>query len=97
VEQTLTSYYALLPQDPQTAYDLTGPTLRAAENRSNYIAFWSRFSDVTLGPVSATDGSLTATAPVTFVEDGETLPEQHTFVLVRGEDGRLLVDSDRAE
>jgi hypothetical protein len=97
VEQALTSYYALLPQDPQTAYDLTGPTLRAAENRGNYIAFWSRFSDVTLGPVSATDGSLTATAPVTYVEDGETLPEQHTFVLIRGEDGRLLIDSDRAE
>src|SRR4051812_12203910 len=96
VEQALTSYYSLLPQNPQSAYDLTGPTLRAAANRGNYIAFWNRFSDVTLGPVSVDEGSLTATAPVTYVEDGRTLPEQHTFVLVRGDDGQLLIDSDRA-
>jgi serine/threonine protein kinase len=95
VEQALTSYYALLPENPQAAYDLTGPTLRSASSRDNYIAFWNRFSDVTLGPVSATDGSLTATASVTYVENGQTLPEQHTFVLVRGDDGRLLIDSDR--
>jgi serine/threonine protein kinase len=95
VQQAITSYYALLPQDPQAAYARTGPTLQAAANRSNYIAFWNRFSSVTLGPVSATDGSLTATAPVTFVENGVTIPEQHTFTLIRGADGQLLIDSDR--
>jgi hypothetical protein len=93
--QAITSYYALLPQNPQTAYDLTGPTLRAAESRSGYIAFWSRFSDVQLGPVSATDGSLRATARVTYVENGVAQPEQHTITLIRGTDGRLLIDSDR--
>ena len=97
VEQAITSYYALLPDDPQTAWDRTGPTLRAAENRGNYIAFWNRFSSVTLGPITATDGSLTATVPVTYVENGERLPEQHTITLVRGDDGQLLVDSDRAD
>ncbi|WP_138760965.1 hypothetical protein [Modestobacter altitudinis] len=97
MRQAITSYYALLPENPQRAYDLTGPTLRGAESRGNYIAFWNRFSSVSLGPVSATDGSLTATAPVTYVEDGSTLPEQHTFVLVRGENGQLLIDSDRAD
>jgi serine/threonine protein kinase len=96
VQQAITSYYALLPGNPQAAYDRTGPTLRAAESRSNYIAFWNRFSAVTLGPVSATDGSLTATAPVTYVENGVAQPEQHTFVLIRGNDGQLLIDSDRA-
>ncbi|MCW2508883.1 MAG: Serine/threonine-protein kinase pksC [Modestobacter sp.] len=95
VRQALTSYYALLPQNAQRAYDLTGPTLRSAESRGNYIAFWKRFSSVTLGPVSATDGSLTATASVTYVENGAAVPEEHTFVLVRGDGGRLLVDSDR--
>jgi len=95
VQQAITSYYALLPGDPQTAYDRTGPTLRAVESRTNYIAFWGRFSSVTLGPVSASDGSLTATAPVTYVENGSAAPEQHTFTLVRGADGQLLIDSDR--
>ncbi|QXG74678.1 serine/threonine protein kinase [Modestobacter sp. L9-4] len=94
VRQALTSYYALLPGDPETAWERTGPTLRAAEPRPDYIRFWDRFSSVSLGPVSASDGSLTATAPVTFVEDGSRSPEQHRFTLVRGDDGRLLVDSD---
>jgi eukaryotic-like serine/threonine-protein kinase len=97
VEQAITSYYSLLPGNPQAAYDRTGPTLQAAESRSNYVAFWNRFSSVTLGPVSVSEGSLTATAPVTFVEDGTSLPEQHTFTLVRGADGQLLIDSDRAQ
>jgi hypothetical protein len=93
--QAITSYYALLPQNPQAAYDLTGPTLRRAESRGNYVSFWNRFSSVTLGPVSATDGSLTATATVTYVENGAAQPEQHTITLIRGTDGRLLIDSDR--
>ncbi|MCZ2829907.1 protein kinase [Modestobacter sp. VKM Ac-2986] len=97
VQQTLTSYYALLPGDPEAAWERTGPTLRSAISRANYVRFWNRFSAVTLGPVSASDGSLTATAPVTFVEDGGREPEQHTFTFVRGADGRLLVDSDRAQ
>jgi hypothetical protein len=96
VQQAIAGYYALLPGDPQTAYNSTGPTLRSVESRQDYVAFWSRFSSVTLGPISATDGSLTATAPVTYVENGVSQPEQHTFVLVRGEGGRLLIDSDRA-
>jgi hypothetical protein len=96
VRDAITSYYALLPGNPQAAYELTGPTLRSVESRVNYIAFWNRFSSVTLGTVSATDGSLTATAPVTYVEGEETKPEQHTFVLVPGDGGRLLIDSDRA-
>jgi serine/threonine protein kinase len=96
VQQSITSYYALLPGNPEAAYERTGPTLRSEESRNNYIRFWNRFSDVTLGPVSATDGSLTATAPVTYVEDGRTIPEQHTFTLIRGDDGQLLIDSDRA-
>ncbi|MFQ1003290.1 serine/threonine-protein kinase [Modestobacter sp. SSW1-42] len=97
VQQTLTSYYALLPGDPAAAWERTGPTLRGSISREGYIRFWNRFSSVTLGPVSAADGSLTATAPVTYVENGSSEPEQHTFTFVRGDDGRLLVDSDRAQ
>jgi hypothetical protein len=95
VRNFITSYYAMLPGNPQQAYDLTGPTLRNAESRDNYIAFWHRFSSVQLGPVTATDGSLVAHATVTYVEDGRPEPEQHTFTLVRGDSGRLLMDSDR--
>jgi hypothetical protein len=36
------------------------------------------------------------TRPTGSPSDSGQVPEQHTFVLVRGEDGRLLIDSDRA-
>jgi hypothetical protein len=91
----ITGYYAMLPGNAAQAYDLTGPTLRAAESRGNYIAFWNRFSSVRLGPVSTTDGSLVAHGTVTYVENGTPTTEQHTFTLVRGSNGQLLMDSDR--
>ncbi|MGY1840872.1 serine/threonine-protein kinase [Modestobacter sp. SYSU DS0985] len=96
VRDAITGYYGLLPDDPQAAWERTGPRLRAAiGSRARYIAFWNRFSDVRLGEVRAEDGSLVARAPVTFVErDGDRLPEQHRFTLVRGDDGRLLIDLD---
>jgi serine/threonine protein kinase len=97
VQETLTSYYALLPGDPETAWGRTGPTLRSSISQAGYIRFWNRFDSVALGSVSASDGSLTATAPVTFVENGAREPEQHVFTFVRGDDGRLLVDSDRPQ
>nr|WP_281372093.1 serine/threonine-protein kinase [Modestobacter versicolor] len=98
VEQAITGYYALLPGNPEQAWALTGPRLRAEiGSLEDYIGFWQDFSAVTLGPVSAQDGSLVATAPVTFVDtDGEVEDEQHEISLVRGQDGRLLIDYDLA-
>ncbi len=96
VSDAITSYYALLPGDPQAAYGLTGPQLQEAASRGNYTSFWKRFDDVQLGPVSASDGSLEATAQVTYVEDGVPQVEQHRFTLVEAEDGTLLMDLDVA-
>jgi eukaryotic-like serine/threonine-protein kinase len=98
VRQAISSYYALLPDDPQAAWERTGPRLRAAVgSRGDYVAFWSRFSSVELGAVQAQDGSLVATAPVTFRgTDGGVSTEQHQITLVRGDGGRLLIDYDLA-
>ncbi len=97
VEQAVTGYYALLPQDPQSAWQLTGPTLQGVISRGGYISFWNGFSAVRLGAVTAEDGSLTASAQVTFVDrDGTEQVEQHQFTLVEGPDGRLLMDRDVA-
>jgi hypothetical protein len=32
---------------------------------------------------------------VTYVENGRSQTEQHTFTLVRGDGGQLLMDSDK--
>jgi serine/threonine protein kinase len=96
VEQAITSYYALLPKDPQSAYGRTGPGLRDAESRGNYVSFWNRFSSVKIGAVQVQDGSLVATVPVTFTDkNGTVFPETHQITLVRGGDGQLLIDNDR--
>jgi hypothetical protein len=97
VSRAVTDYYALLPGDPQTAWGLTGPTLQGVISRGGYISFWKDFREVRLGPVTADEGSLTASAQVTFVDrQGAEQVEQHRFTLVVGADGRLLMDSDVA-
>ncbi|MCZ2836097.1 serine/threonine-protein kinase [Modestobacter sp. VKM Ac-2985] len=96
VVQAVTSYYALLPGDAGAAWERTGPRLRAEiGSRAAYLAFWDRFQSVSRGPVSAQDGSLVASVPVTFTErNGTVSAEQHQVTLVRGDDGRLLIDYD---
>jgi len=96
VEQAITSYYALLPGDAATAWQLTGPRLRAeVETQADYLGFWSAYRAVSISDVQATDGSLEATASVTYTEnDGDVIPETHAISLVRDDDGRLLIDYD---
>ena len=94
IRNFLTSYHQLVISDPHQAYTKTGPTLRASESESNYVAYWNQFSGVTLGNVQASDGQRTATATVTFTyQNGRRLTEQHRFTLIqRG--GSLILDSD---
>jgi hypothetical protein len=95
MEQFVTDYYALLPENPDAAYERTGPRLRAAISARNYAGFWSRYQDVTLSDPQAVEGELVVNARVTYVEqDGDTLPEQHRIELVETEDGQLLIDRD---
>ena len=96
VQEAITSYYALLPQDPEAAWELTGPRLRAeVDGRAGYIGFWSTYRSVSISDVRAQDGSLEAAASVTYTEnDGDVIPETHAISLVRGDDGRLLIDYD---
>jgi serine/threonine protein kinase len=95
VRQALTSYYALLPGNTARAYALAGPTLQA-QGYPAFRDFFAQFSTVTLGTVTAQDGSLTATAEVTFTRPGGApQPETHQMTLVRGNDGQLHLDVDQ--
>ncbi|SFK91004.1 serine/threonine-protein kinase [Geodermatophilus ruber] len=96
VRDALRDYHALLPGDPDAAWELTGPTLRNAVSRGGYEGFWSQFDDVKVSEIRAEDGSLVATAVLDFrYPDGSRQRERHEFSLVPGEDGGLLVDADR--
>jgi serine/threonine protein kinase len=97
VRQTLEEYYEYLPGDPDSAYAMTGPSLRSRASPSYYRDFFGRWDEVSLIDVQdVTDrgDSLTATSRVEFVRPGERLVETHAVTFVRGDDGGLLVDLD---
>ncbi|MGY1594514.1 serine/threonine-protein kinase [Geodermatophilus sp. SYSU D00708] len=100
VEETLDEYYGHLPDDPEAAYAMTGPTLRAAADRAYYEDFWAPWSEVELEDVRAAepgdDGTVTATTEVRFTRtDGREEVERHEVRLVPADDGGWLVDLDR--
>ncbi|SHN86527.1 Serine/threonine protein kinase [Geodermatophilus obscurus] len=99
VEETLDQYYGLLPDDPDAAYDMTGPYLRSQASRSYYRDFWAPWEEVDLrevrGAEQAEDGVVTATTEVEFTgADGREQTERHQVRLVRDDDGDWLVDLD---
>nr|WP_275586348.1 protein kinase [Geodermatophilus normandii] len=97
VRQTLEEYYEYLPGDPESAYAMTGPSLRSRASLGYYSDFFGRWDEVSLIDVQdVTDegDSLTATSRVEFVRPGERLVETHAVTFVRGDDGELLVDLD---
>ncbi|WP_448625785.1 serine/threonine-protein kinase [Geodermatophilus sp. URMC 64] len=97
VRDFLRDYHQLVTDDPEEAWQLTGPTLRSSISEQGYVNFWSQFSDVRLSGVQAEDGSLTATGQLEFrTRDGSREREEHRFTLVVDEDGDLLLDSDVA-
>ncbi|WP_409331209.1 serine/threonine-protein kinase [Trujillonella humicola] len=99
VRQILEQYYALLPGDPESAYELTGPTLRAQVGYGSYSGFWGTWAEANLLGVRdvAVDGDrITATTEVEFLRSGERQVETHAVTFVRADDGRLLVDLDVA-
>jgi serine/threonine protein kinase len=97
VRDFLRDYHQVVADDPEEAWELTGPTLRGSISEQAYVDFWSQFSDVKLSEVQVEDGSLTATGQLEFrTEDGSREREEHRFTLVVDEDGELLLDSDVA-
>ncbi|MGY1740347.1 MULTISPECIES: protein kinase domain-containing protein [unclassified Blastococcus] len=97
VQDLLEEYYALLPDDPEGAYALTGPSLQSAASYDYYADFfgvWSEVSLLDVRDVSVDDGEITATTDVEFTRPGERQVETHAVTFVRGDDGELLIDLD---
>jgi serine/threonine protein kinase len=63
--QTVADYYALLPGDPEQAWQMLGPRARAqAGGYDGYVGFWRSVDDVSVSDVS-TDGDV-VTAQLTY-------------------------------
>ena len=95
VTEFLQSYHEQVLSDPSGAYARTGPTLRAAIGSEDaYIRYWSKFSDVVISDIQATDGQTTATATLELrYADGTSESGRHQFTFLV-QDGQLILDSD---
>ncbi|WP_199583220.1 serine/threonine-protein kinase [Blastococcus sp. TF02-9] len=94
IEAFLADYHQQVLQDPDSAYDRTGPTLRSNISRGNYIAYWGQFSDVRLSEVQATDGQTRATGRLTWTyTDGRVESAVRAFTVLE-QDGQLILDSE---
>jgi serine/threonine protein kinase len=94
IQAFLADYHRQVIQDPASAYDLTGPTLRANISRDNYVAYWSQFSDVTLSDLQAADGQTRVTGRLTWTyTDGRVESAVRAFTLLE-QGGQLILDSE---
>ncbi|SDF63311.1 Serine/threonine protein kinase [Blastococcus aurantiacus] len=95
IQAFLADYHRQVIQDPASAYDRTGPTLRAnIGSREDYIAYWSQFSDVRVSEVQATDGQTQVTGRLDWTfTNGETRSALRRFTLIE-QNGQLILDSE---
>jgi eukaryotic-like serine/threonine-protein kinase len=95
VERYLDDYHRTAIDDPATAYDRAGPTLRDAISRADYEAFWGRFDEVAIRDVDLDEDGDSATAVMELrFPDGTRQIERHRFDFV-DDDGRLVLDRDQ--
>jgi serine/threonine protein kinase len=90
----LSSYYALLPGDLSTAWNLLTDHFKASKHQTmaTYEGFWSKYSKVTASHVTE-NGSGRVTASITYVfKGGGTETNTNTFTLVQV-GGVWMIDS----
>jgi hypothetical protein len=93
--QAVTSFFADVPGDLPAAYQLTSPAFQAEfPYEERFAFFWNQFSSVQISDVEA-DGDTAALVSITYNRpDGSSETERHRITFIRGDDGRLLLDSD---
>ena len=94
IQAFLADYHRQVIQDPASAYDRTGPTLRANISRDNYVAYWNQFSDATVSELQAADGQTRVTGRLTWTyTDGRVESAVRAFTLLE-QGGQLILDSE---
>ena len=92
--QAATAFFALVPDDLPAAHALTSPSFQSQFPLARFSGFWDDYQDISISNVQA-ESDTTALADITYVEPGgSSTTERHRLTFVRGEDGRLLLESD---
>ena len=95
MEQSVDDYYAVMPSDTRTGWNLLGPSLRR-QGFASYDDFWDSIESVDVHGLQADPSSHTVDGTVVFVSnDGSTSTEHHQFGLVKDPSGGgLLINTD---
>ena len=95
LRRAVTRYYALLPGNIDTAWNLLTPSYQNGEpgGYARYRGFWSGYSSVT-ARVTDVDPPKRVQARITYVKDGISTTERRSFELVE-QDGVLKIDDSR--
>ncbi|MGH3906529.1 MAG: hypothetical protein ACRDTE_20460, partial [Pseudonocardiaceae bacterium] len=94
LEQTVRTYYSLLPEDDREAWEFLGETERAkAGGFSGYLDFWNGIDDVRIrGPVQVQDNTVLVNLQFDPEEGRRTL-ERYQLTMSTAQDGRVLIES----
>ncbi|HSK60630.1 MAG TPA: hypothetical protein VK935_16415, partial [Actinomycetospora sp.] len=90
-------YYGIVTENQAAGWARLGPNLQARTGGfSAYQAFWSTITSVQVAEATAVDAD-TVRATLEFAPEGrERTTEVHELGMVRGPDGRWLIDSDES-
>ncbi len=89
--RTVTDYYALLPEDTRSAWEMLGQDAQAqAGGYDSYVGFWRTIDDVSVGAVSA-DGDV-VTARLTYTTDRGQENETRQLEVERAGDAWLITE-----
>ncbi|WP_367129317.1 serine/threonine-protein kinase [Saccharothrix sp. HUAS TT1] len=93
LQQTVTDYYALLPDDTDRAWTRFGPGLQA-QGRKQYDEFWERVKELRVSTPPQATGPDAVTVGIEYeAEERGRVRETHRLRLIT-RDGALLIDSD---
>jgi hypothetical protein len=92
LRQVVTEYYTLLPGDPDQAWALLGPALRA-QSREQYDQFWATVKDLRVDSVQVSGD--TVTVELEYTQEGRgRVQETHQHAILT-QDGTPLINSDQ--
>jgi serine/threonine protein kinase len=93
--QAVAQFFSSVPGDLPTAYERTSPAFQSRfPYEERFAFFWNQFSSVRISNVVAENGT-SALVDITYVRPGQaSSTERHRITFVKGDDGRLLLDSD---
>ena len=87
----MSDYYALLPEDTDTSWNMLSPDLQAQIGRGTFVGFWATIDDVRVDGSEPVDGGVVEVT-LTYTTDGSSEQETRQLQVAQTDDGYLITD-----